>query len=286
MVPVTSLLTEDELRTSAVYNEMLLRCDLGHALHARLDGPDGSRIVWSSADPVDPDGWSSASVAMLERILPHVRQFVRVRHTLASTRALGLSLGGLLGDTGLAVLHLDRRGRVVAANDRASALLKGCDGLVHRDGALHASLAGEDPELQRLLARALPRDGATGAGGSVWLSREHSPARLVVHVSPVGAGGATDRSDRVGALVLVVDPDRRSRLDGGLVGMLLDLTPAESHVAVALAEGKTIRAIAEETGRSETTVKWHVQHLFGKLRVSRQADLVRVVLSIPDVARD
>ena len=286
VAPVTSLLTEEQMRTSPVYNEMLPTIAQCNALHARLDGPGGARIVWTACDPVAGDGWSSASVRMLKRILPHVRQFIRVRHALVNARAMGASLGDLLAHVGLAVLHLDRQGRVVAANDRARALLHQQDGLVHRDGGLHASRADEDEALQKVLARALPRPPDTGASGSVALRRARSPTRLVVHVTPVAEGGATERSGRVGALVMVVDPDSRSRLDARRVGAMLGLTPAESHVAVALAEGKTIQAIAEETGRSPTTVKWHVGHVFGKLGVSRQVDLVRLVLALPDVSRD
>jgi len=59
-------------------------------------------------------------------------------------------------------------------------------------------------------------------------------------------------------------------------------------VAVMLAEGKTIRDIAAATGRSVTTVKWHLGHVFAKTGISRQADLVRLVLSldvVPGVGR-
>ena len=39
VVPVAWLLTEEQMKSSLVYNEMLLPGDLGNALHARLDGP-------------------------------------------------------------------------------------------------------------------------------------------------------------------------------------------------------------------------------------------------------
>ena len=52
------------------------------SLNVRLDGPDDSRIVWVIADPIDARGWSSARVQTIERLLPHLRQFVRVRQAL------------------------------------------------------------------------------------------------------------------------------------------------------------------------------------------------------------
>ena len=284
VVPVAWLMTEAQMRTSRVYNEMLVPGGQGDALHARLDGPDGTRIVWTSADPVDPAGWSSGPVAMLERILPHLRQYITVRHALVGARALAASFSDLVENVKLAVIHLDRRGHVVSANDRAQDLLRKGDGLSCRDGALHAGLCDEDDTLQRVLAHALPGRGVTGEGGSVVLTREHSVTRLVVHVTPLPGGGVHESGGRVRALVLVIDPDSRSRLDPDRLRELLGLTPAESQIASMLVEGKTMREIALATGRSRITVKWHVQHLFARVGVHRQTDLVRVLLSLGDVA--
>ena len=207
---------------------------------------------------------------------------------MADAGALDASLSDLLINGRVGVIHLDRRGRVLAANDRARAILRGGDGLVDRASGLHACLTDEDAALQKVLARALPLNGQTGASGSLMLSRKQSAVRLVVHVSPVGEGGAHTRSGRVSALVLVIDPESRWRIDADSVGAILGLTPAEARVAVMLAEGKTIRDIAAATGRSVTTVKWHLGHVFAKTGVSRQADLVRLVLSlavVPGVGR-
>ena len=92
--------------------------------------------------------------------------------------------------------------------------------------------------------------------------RGRSLPRLVMHVSPVNEGGLDLRQSRVGALVLLVDPTSRTDIDPDRVGDLLGLTPAESQVA--LAQGKTIRDIAAATGRSQTTIRWHIKHIFAK----------------------
>lgn len=83
--------------------------------------------------------------------------------------------------------------------------------------------------------------------------------------------------------MLVIDPARRGRIDPGRVGTILGLTPAESHVAVSLARGQTIRDVAAATGRSATTIRWHLRQIFAKQGISRQTDLVRLVMSLHDV---
>ena len=60
----------------------------------------------------------------------------------------------------------------------------------------------------------------------------------------------------------------------------LGLTPAESAVAVLLSQGKTVRDIATETGCQEVSVHWHLWQIYKKRSMSRQADLVRQVLSL------
>ena len=105
------------------------------------------------------------ALLLIESLLPHVRQFVLVRQALAGADALGAGLASLLDHSRIGALHLDRRGRVLAANDAARDILRRGDGLSDRDGALHASLPADDGRLQRLLKRALPVFGTSGAGG-------------------------------------------------------------------------------------------------------------------------
>ncbi len=283
LAPTPSLLSEDELKTSAVYNELMVRADARDSLNVRLDGPGGSRIVWTLADPVDREGWTSDRVGAVERLLPHVRQFVRARQALVGARALGASAVELLDNVRVGIVQLDRRGRLVVANDRTHALLRRGDGLTDRDGRLHASLPKEDAVLQRLLAQALHFPGRPGVGGSMLVSRPYSPSRLVLHVNPMYDAGREPDRGGAGALVLVIDPTDRTDLDPERVGDALGLTRTESWIAVLLAQGKSIDEVAAETGRQRTTVKWHIRHIYGKCQISRRIELVQLVMSLTDV---
>ena len=53
LAPIPSLFNEDEMKTSAVYNELMPRTDTRDSLSVRLDGPERSRIVWTICDTVD-----------------------------------------------------------------------------------------------------------------------------------------------------------------------------------------------------------------------------------------
>ena len=268
----TELYTEEERKTSAAYNELFVRHHGSNAINVRLDGPNGTRVTWVIGDPVDGDSWSSAQLDSIRRLLPHIRQTVSVQQALAGAGALGASLANLLDNTGLGILQLDGRGRIVVANDRARDLLRSGEALFDEHGFLHALSPEDDAELQGLLRRALPPFGAQGTGGSTMLRRASGPA-LVLHVNPVGRRETDARVWPVAALVLVIDPTSQTRIDPAVAAAALGLTRMESRVAVLLAEGKTVREVAAAMGRGESTIRTHLKHVFTKHRLRRQADL-------------
>ena len=280
---MTDLYSDAELKTSRTYNELLARGHVCNGINVRLDGPDGSRIVWVVHDPLDGDGWSSAQLDSIRRLLPPIRQTVRVQQALAGAGALGASLAKLLDTTGLGIVQLDRRARIVAANDPARDVLRTGEGLFDEDGFLHARTPEDDAELQGLLTRALPGFGVRGAGGSTMIGRAAPLPPLVVHVNPVGRQETDWRVWPVAALVLVTDPARRTRIDPAVAAAALGLTGMESRVAVLLAEGMNVAEVAAATGRKESTIRSHVKRMFVKHHLSRQADLVRLVQSLGGV---
>lgn len=280
----TDLYTAEELKTSPTYNELLHRASAQDSLHVRLDGPDGSYIAWAIADPVSPGGWGFSQIMTIKGLLPHIRQFVRVQQALAKTEALGTSAADLLDNPRVGVIHLDRRGQIVAVNDCARAILMHGDTLLDRGGVLRARVPADHVRLERLVAAALPTSSAFAVGGSMLLRRTTMLPPFVVHIKPVVAPQMDFGARRATALVLLVEPGRQSRIDPSLVADTLGLTPAESQIAVWLAEGKTVREIAVETGRQERSIHWHLRQIYHKQSLSRQADLVRLVLSLAEFA--
>ena len=282
LVHVKDLYTAEALKTSPTYNELLCRGGMQDSLNVRLDGPDGSYIVWGPGDPVDSDGWGSLRIAMVTALLPHIRQFVRVRQALVRAEARNTTATALLDNPRIGVLHLDRRGRIMAANDRARGILRRGDGLSDRDGVLRARAATDQVRLQRLVGAALPASGAAAVSGSMLFRRSPVCPPFVVHVKPVSVPQPDYGARHVAALLLIVEPGRQHRINPDLVARILELTPGETRVAVWLAKGKSVRDMAEATGHTEDAIYWHLKQIYQKHSISRQVDLVRLVLSLAE----
>ena len=284
LVHVRDLYSAEELKRSPTYNELLRRAGQQDCLNVRLDGLDGSHVTWGLGDPVDSGGWGSSRIAMVTALLPHVRQFVRVRQALVRAEARNATVTALLDNPRIGVLHLERRGRIMEVNDRGRSILRHGDGLSDRNGMLRARAPDDQLRFERLVGDALPAGGAAAVSGSMLLRRSPVLPPFVVHVKPVGVPQRDYGARRVAAVVLIVEPGRQHRVSPDLVATTLQLTPTESRVAVWLAEGKSVRDIAEATGHTDRTIYWHLRQIYQKQSISRQVDLVRRVLSLAELA--
>ena len=283
LVPLCRLFTEAERKTSRLYNDLLLRLNAQNSLSTRMDGPGQARMVWAIADPVSSSGWRSEQIHMIKRLLPHVQRFLQVRQALFDARAVGRSLAGLLDNTGLGVIQLNGRGRIMECNDMARAILRRQDGLLDRSGRLHARAMGDEARLQRVLVNALPAGCRPGVNGTAAIGRSSAVSRVMLYALPVGELRRDATAPRVAALAVLVDPEGKVRIDPGVVREVLGLTRAESQIAAKIASGQSVRDVALATERSESTIRSHVKRMLGKLGISRQAELVRRVLALKGI---
>jgi DNA-binding CsgD family transcriptional regulator len=82
---------------------------------------------------------------------------------------------------------------------------------------------------------------------------------------------------RPAALLTLVDLDQPQRVRRDDLIALFDLTSREADIAALLGEGETTEGVARRLEISEHTVRQHLKAIFGKVGVSRQAELVGVV---------
>ena len=280
VVPMPDIYTDEERLTSRTYNEYMRRGGCRNGLNVRLDGPGDASIYWVVDDPQKGDGWGPRQLELVDALLPHLRQFVRVRYALGGAESLRLQLGDLMDNTAFGAIYLGASGRIIETNDTARrALLEG-NGLHDEGGHLRARVTAEDGRLQRILAAAIPRLGQAPVGDSMTVTRWPSRLRHLVHVLPVNGRQENFGIGRVAAMVLVTTPGAQKPVDVRTVAAALRLTDSESRVAVDLAMGKTVGEIAAETRRGVSTVRFHVKQIHTKLGLQRQIDLVRLVLSL------
>lgn len=82
---------------------------------------------------------------------------------------------------------------------------------------------------------------------------------------------------RIADLEITVERLRAGELDAKTLS-ILNLTPAETRLAISLFKGQSVEAYAKEAGISINTARWHVEQIYAKTGVKRQSELIQRLL--------
>ncbi len=184
----------------------------------------------------------------------------------------------LIDESLVGLLLLDDAGAVVEANACGRQELSAAGGLCERHGRLCAHRREDGPKFDRILRAALDRAGRPAPCTSVTLGAWPNQPPLTVYLSPLH--GMPRNRAGIAAVVAIVDPWKTAPVSAIRVARSLGLTPAEGCVVASLAEGMAVCEIAEARNRSTESVRQLVKRALAKTWCSRQADLVRLALSV------
>jgi DNA-binding CsgD family transcriptional regulator len=277
------LVPEDEFVGSRIYREHLRHLDIGRlccGVVFDMRPSDTPATVFSVVRGLARPYATEEKEAM--RILvPHLSRALGVMYRLRDADLnLAVSLAAL-DRLSVGVVLLDVAGRIAHANREAARILDECDGLSRDTGFVFAN---ESARMQwaRILPSLFDRSVASVPHFSqaVAVPRPSGRSPLVLQAAPLGAAHAFAAPSDAAAVVFITDPGRRTELDMATMRDLYRTTPAEAALAECLCRGQTIAQAAGERGISETTARSQLAELFRKTGTGRQADLIRVLMSL------
>ncbi len=108
---------------------------------------------------------------------------------------------------------------------------------------------------------------------------------LFAHVLPLAGGQRRDgmQAEASAAVFISTQPDER--IVATAMATAFRLTRAERRLLARLLAGKTLAEAAGILGVAPTTAKTHLENIFSKTGVSRQADLMRLAMqALPPAA--
>ena len=191
----------------------------------------------------------------------------------------------LLNALPLGIAFADRSCRLLWWNPYAEEIFHARDGLWIDRGGFRTARPAEENRLTALIGQASALGTRTlPGGGAMAISRPSLRRSFAVLVSPLSKG--TGPVDQAVVAVLITDPERSAPASAEVrLAQQFGLTPAEARVANALLAGKTVEAAADELCIAIATLRSHVRSLLQKTGTSRQAELLRVLLSGPSLFR-
>jgi DNA-binding CsgD family transcriptional regulator len=212
-------------------------------------------------------------------IAPHLRRAMLIGNVIDLKRTEAATFAETLDGLSAGMFLVDATGRIVHANIAGHVILAEDDILSTADGRLVARDAEVDQALRDIFAACGKGDAALGIKGIAVPMMARDRARYVAYALPLTSGARHDAgiATRAVAALFVRKAGLETPSPPEVIAKTYKLTPTELRVLLGIVEVGGVPEVATALGMAESTVRTHLDRLFEKVAVRRQADLVKLV---------
>jgi DNA-binding CsgD family transcriptional regulator len=281
VVTVHELLGEARWLESPLYKEYLAQYDVFHIMGVDVRTPDGDEFRLRVCRPQTSEAFSAADKDFCRSLLPHLKRSLILHTHMDRTESERKLYAGTVERLMVGTVILDECGKILRTNQAADELLRSGDGLRIAGDCVEAVYNRDNRELQRLIKRALPGHAKPELSvvEALSIARPSGKSNLGVVVRSVPMGQWSEGKRAPAAAVFVRDPEGRAQAPHEVVQQMFGLTPAEATLAMQLANGVSLDEAAQALDIMRNTARAHLRAIFSKTGVTRQTELVRLVLN-------
>lgn len=274
------IVPKSEILASDYYNGFMKPRDMQSLMRLTLAHRNRFLTIISLVRPPSAEEFDATSIEQCQVLMPHLQRAANIRFQTEHTSALLGGLSDVADRSVTAVLLLERSGQVKFANKAARAMAA-AGAFQLRSSQMEIPDGNENAAFQRLVA------GATGAiedlnaprGGVMRLTRRSGETNYTVTIAPVRRETMWAGNEPV-ALVLIADPDLTPMPSREALSQLFGFSASETRVAERLVTGDSPEQAAAFLDVKISTVRWHLASMYRKTGTNRQAELVRLLLSL------
>lgn len=248
---------------------------LGRLTALAFPSSGGVVTVTSLADRVTRSGHPGCG-AELASFFPTLRPFFDLWAVGHAARARAAGLECAVENCGIAMFMVDRRCRVLFANEAGEKLAARGDGISLARGRLTASELADTMRLQAAVEHICAETGDTATLLPIVALKRARGRHLMV--TAVAVPASQPLSGRGGAILYAFDPEADlSRLMEPAC-KFYNLSAGETRLTCRLANGGSLAEAAKSLGVREQTARSYLKQIFLKTQTNRQAELVRLML--------
>jgi DNA-binding CsgD family transcriptional regulator len=233
--------------------------------------------------------WSEGELRVINEILPHLKRALNIHSEFTHLRlrqdALLMGLDRLV----IGLILYDHHAKPVYINPTAKAIINQHPALQMQDGDLLLINPEDEKHLRRTIIHTaeIDPDDSWKQSVAIGISHPDVEAPLPLLVTPMHAHLITSDLDYEGARVAVFlsDPNLQQPISIDSLVSVYNLTPSEAQVAISLANGHSIDKIASSSNHSAHTIRSQLKSVFRKTGVSRQSELIKLLLTGPFAQR-
>jgi len=237
-----------------------------------------SLVLVLHRDLKDRGRFSRQDEALVSAVMPHMRQAVSLSDQLQAARGHNDGLRQAINRLSCGLVLCDAEARPSWANQAAERAFRDQDALWLTQGRLTGASTAQTQALRRTIAEAAQDARAPRSREQCLALKARDGSGLQVLVVALEREVSVEpRAGSSEVLVMFSSAGAVPVLAPTLVGALFALSPAESRLAVALCEGRTVNEYAATHGVSVGTARFQLKQVLAKTQAPRQSELVRRV---------
>lgn len=281
LVTIGDILSETDWRNSQYYRDWCAPTGVFHVLAVDIGTQDGGIYGFRVTRPEGSPDFSATDRALCRRLLPHLKRALNLHLAVNQDRKVNTLYSQAMAQLMVGVIVLDEHGEVIELNTMARAIVEMNDGLRIVGKQLEATYANDNRKLQRMVRDALAPTAAAKVSlvEAMAASRPSGKVSWGLVVQSMEPDQWTEGKHRPSVAVFVRDAEGKAHPPVKLAQQLFQLTPAETSLAIQLANGLSLEEAAEALNIRRNTARAHLRSIFSKTGVRRQTELVRIFLN-------
>lgn len=270
----------NELKNNEFYLKVLKPNGIRYQLGMCFGEPLGWHCHVGLMNGEDKTDFGEAEKAFLQAIRPHLELSLEIYALIRLNEMEKEIYEATLDCLTVATFIIDGKGQVICSNSTARILLSGSGDLAINQGRLYLTHTTSNRHFQDIITQALIFHQQNPSGTfvealSIEIQNGENMGLLVRSVSTT----QIHQDEASPCVIIYLDQtDRQKMPKEKFVAQLLGLTPSEATLAILLSQGFTLVESANMLGITENSVRTYVKNIFSKTGVSRQTDLVRLIL--------
>ncbi len=240
--------------------------------------------------------WSDQEMDYLTSLTPHFQRAFRIHREFIELRRSEKNLKSCINRLLIGVVIIRPNGKIAFINDLAERIIKTNPVLINKNGQLKAAHTDNDQQLQKAIRKIRLNDQNQGVAGdneviaalSLRLDTSTAPLPILITPARIDDIKTADNANQSITLtnyvaVFFAEPERTQKYSQEAISQFYGLTRAEAGVAIAISNGYTVAEYASSNNVTEYTVRTQIKQIFQKLDISRQAEIVKVLLNTPNI---
>ncbi len=274
---------------SDLYQNWMRPNDIYYAAGAQFGNNDAQRAGIAILRSRSSGAWNDGEIRVVNEILPHLCRAFNIYSEFTYLRLKQDALLKGLDRLVIGLILYDRQANPVYINPTAKAIIEAHPALNLNDGNLTLINPEDEKNLRKTIIDTAEIDPDDSWKQSVAIAVTHPDvqAPLPLLITPMHAHMITSDLDFEGAKVAVFisDPNLQQPISVDNLVSVYSLTPSEAQVAISLSNGHSIEEIANISHHSPHTIRSQLKSIFRKTGVSRQSELIKLLLTGPFAQR-